>query len=207
MYMIRTVYRSVRATYRKVRAIKNHFLNLIDSPVIILIYHRVTDLPADPEMLAVSPDNFRLHMKFLKQQFGIVRFEEEWTNVQKPAVAITFDDGYADNVLEALPILEEIGVPATFFVSTGRIGSGREFWWDRLEGILLQDGDSRPALNCRMVTLTEAGKLKHLSNGGCFTRRLLNVCLGFPLIARRFGWLSLSDGPVWTIRQGISIAA
>ena len=137
----RAVYRSIRAAYRKVRAVNNQFLNLIDPPFIILLYHRVTELPADPEMLAVSPGNFRRHMEFIKQQFRIVRFEEEWSDLKKPAVAVTFDDGYADNVLEALPILEEVGVPATFFVSTGRIGTGKEFWWHRLEGILLRDGE------------------------------------------------------------------
>ena len=135
---------STRNAYRKIRAIKNHLFNFIDSPIIILLYHRVTDLPADPEMLAVSPENFRRHMEFLKQQFRIVRFEEDWSNLQEPAVAITFDDSYADNVLEALPILEEVGVPATFFVSTGRIGTDKEFWWHQLEGILLRDGEFSP---------------------------------------------------------------
>ncbi|MFC1843888.1 polysaccharide deacetylase family protein [Thermodesulfobacteriota bacterium] len=79
-------------------------------------------------------------MKYLKQQFPILRFEEDWSAVKKPAVAITFDDGYADNVLEALPILKEVGVPATFFISTGNIGTDNEFWWNRLENILLQEG-------------------------------------------------------------------
>ena len=92
-------------------------------------------------MLAVSPENFRRHMEFLKQQFPIVRFEEDWSDLKKPAVAITFDDGYADNILEALPILEEMEVPATFFVSTGRLGTEQEFWWHRLEAILLQECD------------------------------------------------------------------
>lgn len=137
----RIVYRFVRGTYRKIRAIKNHFLNLIDFPIIILVYHRVTDLPSDPEMLAVSPDKFRSHIEYLKQRFHVVRFEEDWSDLKEQAVVITFDDGYADNVLEALPILEEIGVPATFFVSTGHIGTDKIFWWHQLEKILLQDGN------------------------------------------------------------------
>jgi peptidoglycan/xylan/chitin deacetylase (PgdA/CDA1 family) len=136
----RIAYHSVRAMYRKVRTLKNRGLNFIDRPVIILLYHRVADLPSDPEGLAVSPDNFRHHMEFLKQQYLIVRFEEDWANVKEPAVAITFDDGYADNFLEALPILENVGVPATFFISTGSVaGTLKEFWWHQLEAILLQD--------------------------------------------------------------------
>jgi len=138
------MYRSFRSAYRTGRALKNHLLNLIDFPVIILLYHRVTKLPADPEMLAVSPDNFRSHMEFLKQQFQIVRLEEEWSNLKEKAIVITFDDGYADNVHEALPILEELGVPATFFVSTAHIGTGKEFWWHQLEGILLGEGEFAP---------------------------------------------------------------
>jgi peptidoglycan/xylan/chitin deacetylase (PgdA/CDA1 family) len=134
----------VRASYSKVLAARNYFLNIFDSPIIILIYHRVTDLEADPELLTVSPDNFRRQMEFLKQQFRIVRFDEDWSGLKERAVAITFDDGYADNVLEALPILEEVGVPATFFISTGRIGTNNEFWWHQLEGILLRDVEYPP---------------------------------------------------------------
>lgn len=136
----RLVYRSVRALYRKVRAFKNGLLNLIDRPIIILVYHRVTDLPTDPEMIAVSPENFRRQMEFLQQNFRIVRFEEDWSKLREPAVALTFDDGYADNFLEALPILEDLEVPATIFVATGELGTGRAFWWHQLEAILLRDG-------------------------------------------------------------------
>ncbi|MEJ2691386.1 MAG: polysaccharide deacetylase family protein, partial [Deltaproteobacteria bacterium] len=135
---------SARAVYRKARSTKNGLLNYVDPPVVILIYHRVTELPSDPEMLAVSPLNFRRQMEFLKRHFCIVRFEEDWSDLGGPAVAVTFDDGYADNLLEALPVLEEVGVPATFFVSTGRIGTGREFWWHRLEAVLLREGEFPP---------------------------------------------------------------
>ncbi len=122
----------------------NRLLNLADPPVIVLVYHRVATLSSDPEMLAVTPENFRAQMRYLKDNVSLVRFEEDWTKASKPAVAITFDDGYADNALEALPILEEVGVPATFFVSTGTIGTTREFWWHELERLIL-GGDSLPS--------------------------------------------------------------
>jgi peptidoglycan/xylan/chitin deacetylase (PgdA/CDA1 family) len=126
-------------TARKlVRTPVNRLINRIDPPVIVLLYHRVTTLPSDPEMLAVTPDNFRAQMRHLKETVPLVRFEDDWTRISKPAVCVTFDDGYADNVLEALPILEETGVPATFFVSTGTIGTGEEFWWHELERIILE---------------------------------------------------------------------
>lgn len=119
-------------------------LNLVDPPVVVLIYHRVAVLPSDPHMLAVSPENFRAQMRFLKRNSRVVRFEEAWSGLREPAVAVTFDDGYADNVLEALPVLEEAGVPATFFVSTGILGRSGEFWWDELERILLGEADYPP---------------------------------------------------------------
>jgi len=120
-----------------IRTPLNFLLNLVDHPVIVLVYHRVTTLSSDPEMLSVTPENFRAQMHYLKNNVSLVSFAEDWTNVLKPAIAITFDDGYADNALEALPILEEVRVPATFFVTTGAIGSTREFWWHELERIIL----------------------------------------------------------------------
>jgi peptidoglycan/xylan/chitin deacetylase (PgdA/CDA1 family) len=78
-------------------------------------------------------------MRYLKDRFPLVRFEDDWSRVERPAIAVTFDDGYADNVLEALPVLEEVGVPATFFVSTGNLDTMREYWWDELERIIMGD--------------------------------------------------------------------
>lgn len=126
-------------SYRMLRRLRRWALNRIDAPVVVLLYHRVTDLPTDTERLAVSPPNFRDHMRFLKANVHLVRLEENWSARPKPAVAVTFDDGYADNLLEAVPILEEEGVPATFFVSTGTLGTGQEFWWHELEGLLLHE--------------------------------------------------------------------
>ena len=138
MTLTRPLYRTGRAGYRQLRRLKNRLCNLIDPPLIILIYHRVSELPFDPEMLAVSPENFRSQLEYLRQRYRIVRFEEDWLVRKEPAVAVTFDDGYADNFLEALPILEELQVPATFFVSTGHLGNGENFWWHQLDAILLK---------------------------------------------------------------------
>lgn len=126
----------------------NRLLNLLDPPVVILIYHRVTVLESDPQLLAVSPDNFRSQMRFLRNNFPVLRLDEKWRNVREPSVVVTFDDGYADNALEALPIIEEEGVPATFFISTGDLGTTKEFWWDELERILLTAGDFPPVYEC-----------------------------------------------------------
>ena len=132
-------YRDALSVYHGLRRLKNRVVNLMDPPVVVLIYHRVTVLQTDPHLLAVSPENFRAQMQFLKRSVRVVRFEEVWPGMRERAVAVTFDDGYADNALEALPILEEVGVPATFFVSTGALGTREEFWWDELERIILGD--------------------------------------------------------------------
>ena len=56
------------------------------------------------------------------------------------STVITFDDGYADNLHNAKPLLERYDIPATVFVVTEYIDQGREFWWDELERLLLQPG-------------------------------------------------------------------
>lgn len=151
-----------------VRTPLNRLLNRVDPPVIVLLYHRVTTLVSDPEMLAVSPENFRAQMRHLKENHHLVRFEEDWSKAAKPAVAITFDDGYADNALEALPILDEVGVPATFFVSTGTIGTTREFWWHELERIIL-GGEEFPW----SFTLSDGSLRKSWPTGNASERQVL----------------------------------
>jgi peptidoglycan/xylan/chitin deacetylase (PgdA/CDA1 family) len=55
-------------------------------------------------------------------------------------VVVTFDDGYADNLYGAKPLLERYDIPATAFLTVGYIGSEREFWWDELERLMLEPG-------------------------------------------------------------------
>jgi peptidoglycan/xylan/chitin deacetylase (PgdA/CDA1 family) len=55
-------------------------------------------------------------------------------------VVVTFDDGYVDNLHQAMPILQQFEIPATFFLTTGWLSQQREFWWDELDQLLLQPG-------------------------------------------------------------------
>jgi glycosyltransferase involved in cell wall biosynthesis/peptidoglycan/xylan/chitin deacetylase (PgdA/CDA1 family) len=76
---------------------------------------------------------------------GLVAAVAEGASVDD-AVVVTFDDGYADNLLAALPLLERHGVPATFFIPSGAIDATHEFWWDELEGLLLGREELPPQL-------------------------------------------------------------
>lgn len=104
--------------------------------VCVLLYHRICHLSVDTWRLANTPEVFEEHIKFLKENYDILRFEDAWEPSSNRSVVITFDDGYADNFLYALPILEKYKVPATIFVSTINIGTTNEFWWDELERII-----------------------------------------------------------------------
>jgi peptidoglycan/xylan/chitin deacetylase (PgdA/CDA1 family) len=112
--------------------------------VLILLYHRVARLRSDPWSLTVKPHHFAEHLEILHQYARPIRLQqlsqESFSELPDRSVVVTFDDGYADNLYNAKPLLERHGVPATVFVTTGYIGSEREYWWDELDRLLLQPG-------------------------------------------------------------------
>ena len=117
----------------------------VKSSCVILAYHRVTTLATDPQMLAVTPANFAAQLAALGDRFNVISLSELARRLiagepLSGAVALTFDDGYADNFLEAKPLLERYGVPATVFIASNHIGLSTEFWWDELDRLLLQPG-------------------------------------------------------------------
>lgn len=114
----------------------------VEARGLILMYHRVNELGPDPWSLCVSPANFSEHLDVLRTHAESVPLPALLSTLggghsSRPAVSLTFDDGYADNLLFAQPILERHGVPATVFVTSGYVGGTREFWWDELESLLL----------------------------------------------------------------------
>jgi peptidoglycan/xylan/chitin deacetylase (PgdA/CDA1 family) len=121
--------------------------NFIDNPAVILLYHRVTDLTLDPQQLSVSPVNFNDQIVFLKTRYVLLTIDEfkdiilHKRKIPKNSVIITFDDGYADNFHEAMPILERANAQAIFYITTSNLGTAYELWWDELERIFLSEGD------------------------------------------------------------------
>jgi peptidoglycan/xylan/chitin deacetylase (PgdA/CDA1 family) len=113
---------------------------------LILVYHRVADEQIDPWRLCVSPSAFEQQLATLRQlECRIVHVSDlaqSLASNQPPGrvVAITFDDGYRDNLETARPLLQKYDAPATLFATAGYIGKDEEFWWDTLERIFLQPG-------------------------------------------------------------------
>jgi peptidoglycan/xylan/chitin deacetylase (PgdA/CDA1 family) len=109
---------------------------------VILAYHRVSDLATDPQLLAVSPKHFDEQLQYLKDNLEIVSIMDLGRSVRERrvpnnAVALTFDDGYADAVWNVQPALEKHGVAGTVFVTCVYVDMDYEFWWDELERLTL----------------------------------------------------------------------
>jgi peptidoglycan/xylan/chitin deacetylase (PgdA/CDA1 family) len=108
----------------------------------ILLYHRVAAVP-DPLGLAVAPERFAEQLAVLRGRWRPAPLEAVIAGEAGPhAVAITFDDGYHDNLAAALPALRDAGMPATLFASTGHVASGEGFWWDEVTRLLAEPGDA-----------------------------------------------------------------
>jgi peptidoglycan/xylan/chitin deacetylase (PgdA/CDA1 family) len=108
---------------------------------VVLLYHRIASLDRDVHGLAVHPNRFAEQCEVLGRRYEVVPLRE--IDHSRRQVVITFDDGYADNGIEARRILAGARLPATFFVASGRIGSRGEAWWDRLERMVF---DARHAV-------------------------------------------------------------
>jgi len=110
---------------------------------VLLTYHRVVDTRVDPQRLAVSTARFAAHISAFAARYELLTagqvFEHltDGRKLPRNAIAITIDDGYADALANALPILRAHQAPATIFVCSGLLGGEREFWWDELERLVL----------------------------------------------------------------------
>ncbi|MBK8323921.1 MAG: polysaccharide deacetylase family protein [Betaproteobacteria bacterium] len=110
----------------------------------ILAYHRVWDIddesrfPWDPELVSCGVEEFAWQMRWIARHMDpvplatVIDALEGRGRLPARAVVVTFDDGHRDNYTHAFPVLRETGVPATVFLSTDYMDSGRTFWFDRV---------------------------------------------------------------------------
>jgi peptidoglycan/xylan/chitin deacetylase (PgdA/CDA1 family) len=164
--------------------------------LVILTYHRI--LPEPDPLLPEEPDagTFRQQMAFVGQHFAVLPLPEAVARLARRdlppgALAITFDDGYANNCEVALPILQEFGIPATVFVATGLLDGGLMFNDALLEVVrrasgasldLQDEGLGRLPLGSdaerrsTLAALIEAVKYRPSGERTVFARRVAATC-------------------------------
>ena len=118
----------------------------------VLAYHRVATLDHDPWSLSVTPEHFDGHMAVLRELGRVDRLDEALGTPtlmrcrrRRPTFAITFDDGYVDNLVDAVAVLERHDAPATVFIATGMLDR-QWFWWDVLAEVAFGSGISTDQL-------------------------------------------------------------
>jgi peptidoglycan/xylan/chitin deacetylase (PgdA/CDA1 family) len=88
--------------------------------------------------MTIGVEEFEKQIRFLKKRYQIISASELncWLNQGrkmkgKKAILITFDDGYEDNYINALPILKKYFCPAIFFIPTAYVGNDKQFEFER----------------------------------------------------------------------------
>jgi peptidoglycan/xylan/chitin deacetylase (PgdA/CDA1 family) len=107
------------------------------SPISVLFYHRVADVHSNSWTISCS--QFLSQMEWLVRNYEVISLDECQERIasgrnERPSVAITFDDGYAENLEFAIPWLMERSIPLTYFVTLGNILSGEPFPHDVAAG-------------------------------------------------------------------------
>lgn len=116
-------------------ALTNLFYKIFYKTAPILLYHRISTPSADPVMLCVTPACFENHLQFLKKNYDVLPLSElsirlTTGKLEGNEATVTFDDGYRDNLTNALPLLEKYNIPATIFITTNQLGKKASFEWD-----------------------------------------------------------------------------
>lgn len=106
-------------------------------PIVVFFYHRVAD--DHPTPWTVPNDLFRRQIDWLARHFEMISLEEAQRRIgegrnTRPAVAITFDDGYAENCRHAIPLLVKRGIPCTYFATLWNVQRGLPFAHDQALG-------------------------------------------------------------------------
>jgi peptidoglycan/xylan/chitin deacetylase (PgdA/CDA1 family) len=113
-------------------------------PILMYHYVRIVDKAADPlgYGLSVTPDQFAAQVKWLRQSgYDTIQMSALAACISgdapcpSRAVALTFDDGYADAYTAALPVLQEYGATATFYIVSGFVGHDAYMGWDEIRAL------------------------------------------------------------------------
>ncbi|MBF0244453.1 MAG: polysaccharide deacetylase family protein, partial [Planctomycetes bacterium] len=130
----------------------------------IYVFHRVRPLDGtlDPLGLRVSPEAFAASLQKLRERHTLHFVDDlvkgRFSGRTGRDAALTFDDGYADFLLHAFPVIERLRVPVTVFLTTSFVGTDRLLWWDELLEL-----SRRPGWPAEEDFFRSAQRLKFLS--------------------------------------------
>lgn len=110
-------------------------------PIFSVFYHRVADYHENP--WTISNALFLKHLDWLQDNVDLVSLSEAQSRIRsgknsRTCVAITFDDGYADNCHQAIPALIERRIPCTYFVTSSFLQNRQPFPHDAKLGVPLE---------------------------------------------------------------------
>ncbi|TMK79658.1 MAG: polysaccharide deacetylase family protein [Actinobacteria bacterium] len=94
-------------------------------PPAVLVYHGVGSDADDPARLLVAPDRLESHVRYLQRRGYRFLTAEELLELGRPSArtaVLTFDDGFRNWLSEAVPLLNRLGVRATFYICPGMFG-------------------------------------------------------------------------------------
>lgn len=123
------------------------FLDLFKGKGCVLMFHRVInskkELTNDRFLkLAISKSDFEKKIKFLTKNYKIISLDDFVSHLKSDSndfcISLTFDDGYKDNLLNVVPIINKYKIPITIFVCTGFVNRTVNAWWYQINEILLK---------------------------------------------------------------------
>lgn len=143
---------------------------------VVLMYHRIAEPVMDPWQLAVSPQHFKEHLEVLAETGKVISTDQLIENVinknvESDCYCITSDDAYEDNFVNALPVLERLKCPSTFYIASGHIGSNQPYWWDIMADIFLSSRKLPPTLD---ININNKRFCYILENDGAANQETLN---------------------------------
>jgi len=138
----------------------------------VVVYHTIiNDVANHPFLshlgLCVTKATFKAQLRYLQDRYTVIPLRDyfaaldAFNSFKKHPLLITFDDGYLSNYTYAYPLLRQYDVPATIFLCTDYIDTGKAFWWDVVDHLAGQKERHVKLLNGRSFDLSLSGDQAH----------------------------------------------
>jgi len=117
--------------------------------LVVFNYHRLGNpagSPFDRALFSAGQKEFEQQVRFLKKNYDVLRVADldQALSRRGRCVMLTFDDGYRDNYELAFPVLKQLQVPATFFITSGFIDGTPVAWWDEIAWMVRHSPENGP---------------------------------------------------------------